>query len=179
MKAWYFESHMSFYKLSLEIYYKKNSTLSYITKNLNLKKWSFKLLFSLNKKHNTKKPLFKLHKIYWSSKSFQKILFGINVITSYYHWVFYSLKALSKGAWSPYSLIMHCYKFLGTLLKVHYVMAIQKLFMKFIQCDIYHYYILCLFAKGKTKNRKGLRSKNNLPYLQCDTHRTLWFTNHR
>jgi hypothetical protein len=24
-----------------------------------------------------------------------------------------------------------------------------------------------------------LRSKNNLPYLQCDTHRTLWFTNHR
>ncbi len=41
-----------------------------------------------------------------------------------------------------------------------------------------HYYILCLFAKGKTKNRKGLWSKNNLPYLWCDTHRTLWFTNH-
>jgi len=29
----------------------------------------------------------------------------------------------------------------------------------------YHYYILCLFAKGQTKNLKGLRSKNNLPYL--------------
>jgi hypothetical protein len=28
-----------------------------------------------------------------------------------------------------------------------------------------HYYILCLFAKGQTKNLKGLRSKNNLPYL--------------
>ncbi len=45
--------------------------------------------------------------------------------------------------------------------------------------SLIHYYILCLFAKGKTKNRKGLRSKNNLPYLRCDTHRTLWFTNHR
>jgi hypothetical protein len=42
-----------------------------------------------------------------------------------------------------------------------------------------HYYILCLFAKGQTKNLKGLRSKNNLPYLRCDTHRTLWCTNHR
>jgi hypothetical protein len=27
------------------------------------------------------------------------------------------------------------YRFLGTLLKVHYVMAIRKLSMKFIQCD--------------------------------------------
>jgi hypothetical protein len=43
----------------------------------------------------------------------------------------------------------------------------------------YHYYILCLFAKGQTKNLKGLRSKNNLPYLQCDTHRNLCITTHR
>jgi hypothetical protein len=28
-----------------------------------------------------------------------------------------------------------------------------------------HYYILCLFAKGQKKNLKGLRRKNNLPYL--------------
>jgi hypothetical protein len=27
----------------------------------------------------------------------------------------------------------------------------------------YHYYILCLFAKGQTKNLKGLRSKNKKP----------------
>ncbi len=26
-----------------------------------------------------------------------------------------------------------------------------------------HYYILCLFAKGQTKNLKGLRSKNKKP----------------
>jgi hypothetical protein len=25
---------------------------------------------------------------------------------------------------------------------------------------------------------KGLRSKNNLPYLRCHTHYTLWCTNH-
>jgi hypothetical protein len=41
-----------------------------------------------------------------------------------------------------------------------------------------HYYILCLFAKGQTKNLKGLRRKNNLPYLRCDTHHTLWCTTH-
>jgi hypothetical protein len=33
-----------------------------------------------------------------------------------------------------------------------------------------HYYIFYLFAKGQTKNLKGLRSKNNLPYLRCNTH---------
>ncbi len=41
-----------------------------------------------------------------------------------------------------------------------------------------HYYILCLFAKGQTKNLKGLRSKKNLPYLWCDTHHNLWCTTH-
>jgi hypothetical protein len=41
-----------------------------------------------------------------------------------------------------------------------------------------HYYILCIFAKGQTKNLKGLRSKNNLPYLRCDTHCNLWCTTH-
>jgi hypothetical protein len=47
---------------------------------------------------------------------------------------FTHLKTLYEGAWSPYSLIMN-YKFLGIPLKVHYVMIIQKLSMKFIQCD--------------------------------------------
>jgi hypothetical protein len=42
-----------------------------------------------------------------------------------------------------------------------------------------HYYILCFFAKGQTKNLKGLRSKNNLPYLRCNTHHNLWCTTHR
>ncbi len=42
-----------------------------------------------------------------------------------------------------------------------------------------HYYILCLFAKGQTKNLKGLRSKKNLLNLWCDTHRNLWCTTHR
>ncbi len=31
--------------------------------------------------------------------------------------------------------IMESCMFLGTLLKIHYIMAIQKLSMKFIQCD--------------------------------------------
>jgi hypothetical protein len=53
-------------------------------------------------------------------------------------------KALYEGAWSPYSLIMDCYIFLGTPLKVHYVMTIQKLSMKFIQCDYIIYNIVML-----------------------------------
>jgi hypothetical protein len=37
---------------------------------------------------------------------------------------------------------MDYYKFLGIFLKVHYVKTIQKLSMKFIQCDyiIYNHY---------------------------------------
>jgi hypothetical protein len=52
-----------------------------------------------------------------------------------------------EGAWSPYSLIMDCYKFLGTPLKVHYVMVIQELSMKFIQYDyiIYNTVVSSLF----------------------------------
>jgi hypothetical protein len=42
------------------------------------------------------------------------------------------------------SLIMDYYKFLGTFLKVHYVMAIQKLSMKFIQYDYIIYNIVML-----------------------------------
>jgi hypothetical protein len=45
---------------------------------------------------------------------------------------FIHYKPLYEGAWSPYSLIMDCYKFLETPLKVHYVLVIQKLSMKFI-----------------------------------------------
>jgi hypothetical protein len=43
---------------------------------------------------------------------------------------------------------MDCYRFLGKLVKVHYVMIIQKLFMKFIKCDyiIYNIVMLSLFS---------------------------------
>jgi hypothetical protein len=44
----------------------------------------------------------------------------------------------------PYSLKMDCYKFLGTPLKVHYVMTIQKLSMKLIQCAYIIYNIVML-----------------------------------
>jgi hypothetical protein len=57
---------------------------------------------------------------------------------------FYSLKKLYESAWSPYSLIMECYKFLGIPLKVRSVMIIQKLSMKFIQCDYIIYNIVLL-----------------------------------
>jgi hypothetical protein len=53
-------------------------------------------------------------------------------------------KTLYKSAWSSYSLIMDRYRFLATPLKVHYVMAIQKLSMKFIQCDYIKYNIVVL-----------------------------------
>jgi hypothetical protein len=61
---------------------------------------------------------------------------------------FIHAKTLYKSAWSPYSLIMDYYRFLGTLLKVHYVMAIQKLSMEFVQCDyiIYDIVVLNLFS---------------------------------
>jgi hypothetical protein len=39
---------------------------------------------------------------------------------------------------------MDCYKFLGILMKVHYVMVIQKLSMKFIKCDYNIYNIVVL-----------------------------------
>jgi len=47
-------------------------------------------------------------------------------------------KKIYEGAWNPYSLIMDRYRFLNILLKVKYVMIIQKLYMKFIQ---YYYNI--------------------------------------
>jgi hypothetical protein len=49
VKARYFESHKSFYKLSLEIYYKKyfNPNLPY--GELKFEKWASKLLCALNK----------------------------------------------------------------------------------------------------------------------------------
>jgi len=42
---------------------------------------------------------------------------------------------------------MNCYVFLGIPWKVHYVMAIEKLYMKFIQCDyiIYNIVVLALY----------------------------------
>ncbi len=57
---------------------------------------------------------------------------------------FAHLKTLYENAWNAYSLIMDYYKFLGTLLKVHYIMIIQKLSMKFIQCDYIIYNIVIL-----------------------------------
>jgi len=53
-------------------------------------------------------------------------------------------KTLYEGAWSPYSLIMDYYRFLGIPLKVHYVMVIQKLSMKFLQHDYIIYNIVVL-----------------------------------
>ncbi len=53
-------------------------------------------------------------------------------------------KTLYESAWSPYSSIMDYYRFLGTPLKIHYVMVIQKLSMKFIQCDYIIYNIAML-----------------------------------
>jgi hypothetical protein len=56
---------------------------------------------------------------------------------------FIHLKTLYEDAWNPYLLIMDYYRFLNTPLKVHYVMATQKLFMKLIQCDyvIFNYIV--------------------------------------
>jgi hypothetical protein len=46
--------------------------------------------------------------------------------------LFCKMKNVITRAWSPYSLIMDYYRFLGIPLKVHYVMVIQKLSMKFV-----------------------------------------------
>jgi len=54
MKAWYLESHKSFYKLSLKIYYIKKFNSSLFYGELKFEIWTFKLLFSLNKKLNNK-----------------------------------------------------------------------------------------------------------------------------
>jgi hypothetical protein len=61
-------------------------------------------------------------------------------IESFIHYFFFN-----EGAWCPYSLIMDYYRFLGTPLKVHYVMVIQKLSMKFVQRD-YNIYIIVVLS---------------------------------
>jgi hypothetical protein len=57
---------------------------------------------------------------------------------------FIQKKTLYESAWSPYSLIMDCFKFLSISEKVHYVMTIQKILQKFIKCDYNIYNILVL-----------------------------------
>jgi hypothetical protein len=52
-------------------------------------------------------------------------------------------KTLYECAWSPYLLIMECYKFLGTPLKAHYVMAIQKLSMISYDAIMLHITLSC------------------------------------
>jgi hypothetical protein len=49
-----------------------------------------------------------------------------------------------ENAWSPYSSIMDCYKFVGNPLKTHYSIAIKKLSMKLIQYDYITYNIVVL-----------------------------------
>jgi hypothetical protein len=63
-------------------------------------------------------------------------------MTSYYMSPLLIKIYIYESAWNPYSLIMDCYRFLGTFLKVHYIMAIQKLSMKLIQCDYITYNVV-------------------------------------
>jgi hypothetical protein len=144
VKAWYFESHKPFYKLSLEIHSKKIPNLVKLYGELKFEIWVLKLLLPLKKKHYTKKAESKVHRKIWSSKSSQKVFSSINLTTPYYHWIFYWIKKFYEGAWSPYSLIVDYYRFLGTSLKVYYVMTIQKLLNFFIQCDYSIYFIIML-----------------------------------
>jgi hypothetical protein len=48
------------------------------------------------------------------------------------------------------------------LKEAHTISYIQQASHEWIEGDE-HYYILCLFAKGQTKNLKGSRSKNKKP----------------
>jgi hypothetical protein len=70
---------------------------------------------------------------------------------------------------------MDSYKFLGTPLKVHYVIAIQKLSMKFIQCDyiIYNIVLLSPFSSYSTIfNHMAITNFKILQKLPCDN--ILW-----
>jgi len=86
--------------------------------------------------------------MYLENFDYQNPLIFFSLVSMLSHQItiksFIRLKLLYEGAWSPYSLIMDCYMFLGTPLKVHYVMVIQKLSMKFIQCDYNIYNIAVL-----------------------------------
>jgi hypothetical protein len=56
VKVGYLESHKSFYKLSFEIYLKKNWNASLPYGELKIKRWVSKLLLSLSKGLNILKP---------------------------------------------------------------------------------------------------------------------------
>jgi hypothetical protein len=56
VKARYLESHKSFYKLSFEIYYIKKFNLSLPYGELKFERCDFKILLSLYKGLNKKKP---------------------------------------------------------------------------------------------------------------------------
>jgi hypothetical protein len=140
VKARYLESHTSFYKLSLKIYYKKkNPNLSY--GELKFERWVSKLLLLLNKWLNNKKPKFKVHKKNLIIKIFSKSPLWYQC----YHIILPLSRLFIKNIYiKVHGVIMYCYRFLGTLLKVHYVMVIKKLSMNFIQYDYITYNIVVL-----------------------------------
>ncbi len=115
---------MSFYKLSLEFYYKKISTIVYLMENLNLKvdflNYIFRQINNLIRKNLNSKYIKKLgHQNPSQNPPWYQCYHIILPLSP-----LFTKKTLYEGAWSPYSLIMDYYKFLGTPLKVHYVMAI-------------------------------------------------------
>jgi len=125
VKAWYLESHKSFYKLSFEISYKIcNPCLSY--GELEFERCPSKLLLSFSKGLNKKNH----NSRYIENFGHQNLSKKISLILMFLHQItiesFTHYKTLYEEVWSLYSLIMDCYKFLSILLKVHYIMTIKK-----------------------------------------------------
>jgi hypothetical protein len=84
--------------------------------------------------------------------------------------------------------IMNCYRFLDISWKLHYVMNIQKLYMKFIQCDyiiynivvlaFYHFHQLYLITWPITnfKILQKLSCDNILWTMECALTQWSWIT---
>jgi hypothetical protein len=70
--------------------------------------------------------------------------------------------------WSIHQTMKHSYIFLE-------FWAITTTYCAFLRRAKWKTWKVC---ETKTKNLKGLRSKNNLPYLRCNMHRNLWCTTH-
>jgi len=126
-------SHFTSFQLKFIV--KNIATLVYLMENINLKNELLNYYFH-SIKDSIKKTIIQatwkilVTKTLPKMSSLVSLLLHHITIESFTHY-----NTLYEGAWSPYSLIMDCYIFLGTLLKVNYVMTIQKLSMKFIQCD--------------------------------------------
>ncbi len=93
---------------------------------------------------------------------------AVHIVNLYAYWFWHSWTCLSLA------IFIHCIRCLVCLVLEPRIVTIT--YSAFLRRAKRKTWRVC---EAKTKNLKGLWSKNNLPYLRCNTHRNLWCTTHR